>query len=200
MQSFNEILKEINDHTLVGYDHGEDKYLIKLQVIYDSILEVKEIEGSTCELGVYWGGVTKMIAKLLNRIHYAFDTFTGIPNSEEIDRHKNGEFGDISEDVIKEYLNDCSNIVFCVGEFPYTITDRIKNDTYSFVHFDGDTYKSTKDFVNFFYPRMSVGGVMIFDDYAWKNTSGVEKALNEYCNDNKIELTCPTNVQAKIIK
>jgi hypothetical protein len=199
--SFNEILKEINNHTLVGYDHGEDKYLIKLQAIYDAIIESKCIEGSTVELGVYWGGVTKMIAMLLNRTHYAFDTFTGIPNADNsIDEHKNGDFSDISLDTIQNYLKDCNNIVYCIGEFPMTITDIVKEEKYSFVHFDGDTYKSTKDFIEFFHPRMNDGGIMIFDDYAWRNTSGVKKAVDEYCECRNIMVTEPTNCQAKIIK
>jgi len=50
----------------------------------------------------------------------------------------------------------------------------------AFIYADVDIYQSTRSCLDFFYPRMVHGGVMIFDDYEWKGCPGVKKAISEF--------------------
>jgi hypothetical protein len=43
-----------------------------------------------------------------------------------------------------------------------------------------DIHDSVLACLEFFYPRMTRGGVMLFDDYEWKDCPGVKKALDGF--------------------
>jgi hypothetical protein len=97
----------------------------------------------------------------------------------EIDTHRLGDFSDTSLESVRDFLKDCTNVRFYPGLFPKTACD-IKNERFCFVNIDVDIYSSTKDCLDFFYPRMVSGGVMAFDDYKWKHCAGVKKAIDEF--------------------
>ncbi|MEC8805454.1 MAG: TylF/MycF/NovP-related O-methyltransferase, partial [Pseudomonadota bacterium] len=42
-----------------------------------------------------------------------------------------------------------------------------------------DAYQSTKDIIEWCLPRMSQGGVIIFDDYGFRGCEGVTEYVNE---------------------
>src|SRR3989338_3744494 len=56
-------------------------------------------------------------------------------------------------------------IVQKVAHVEADIAEPIKNKKFSLVHFDVDTYESTKNSIEFFYPRMTRGGVILSHDY-----------------------------------
>ena len=57
----------------------------------------------------------------------------------------------------------------------------MKDKWFSFVNLDVDTYESTKKCLEFFYPRMSAGGVIVSHDYLRRQ--GSRKAVDEYFAD-----------------
>jgi len=98
-----------------------------------------------------------------------------------------GELSDTSESVVKlqlkEYLN---KVVITKGTIPNCFDDDPIRK-YSFLHLDVDSYSSTYDALKYFYPRISVGGYIICDDYgflAFKNAA--KKAIDDYMAE-KIE-------------
>ncbi len=68
------------------------------------------------------------------------------------------------------------------------------------MHVDVDLYRPTRDTVEFFYPRLSPGGVILFDDYGSAMCPGAARAVDEFvagCPEPLIE--SPTQ-QAFLIK
>ena len=63
------------------------------------------------------------------------------------------------------------------GIFPET-AKKIKNKRFAFVHIDVDIYQSTKDALEFFYPRVNIGGSIIVHDYPAHR--GVQEACDEF--------------------
>ena len=179
-----------------------DKSLLsddRLACIRRMTSQVRNILGSTAELGVYMGGVSRMIAEALpHKRHYCFDTFAGITNVSESDVLENGNFNDLNVEETLAYLSACSNIIIKQGYFPDTTVDI--SDAFCLVHIDGDTYQTTKDALEWFYPRMSPGGVMIFDDWLWPYCPGVEKSLKEFLVDKLEQIVETTQYQCVIIK
>ena len=51
---------------------------------------------------------------------------------------------------------------------------------YGLVHLDADQYWTTRQSLEFFYPRLESSGVIILDDYGWSNCPGVKRALDEF--------------------
>lgn len=162
--------------------------------------KARKIEGDVAEVGVYQGGSAKLICQNTNKPVHLFDTFEGLPDVGEHDSpilfHK-GDFCGSLESV-KDYLKDCSNVSFYKGVFPST-ADVVKNKKFSFVNLDVDLYKSTMDCLEFFYPRMSKGGVILSHDYP--TTKGVQKAFDEFFKDKLEIVMSPFGTkQALVIK
>jgi hypothetical protein len=146
-----------------------------------------KLEGNAAEVGVYKGGSAKMIAQILHHKKvYLFEAFKGLPkpDRERKDYLPQGAFADITEASIKDFLKEHANIEWRVGWFPNTAEGLI--DTFCFVHVDCDLYAAVKSCCEFFHPKMSKGGVMIFDDYGYELTGGAKTAVDEYFGKNNV--------------
>lgn len=194
--TFDQIITKIHGVTLVSPD--------RCRVLYDAVLATKDVEGSIAELGVYKGGTAYILALLSqSKTVHLFDTYEGIPNigtdSDGVYQHEEGDFGDTSLENVKLFLKDFSNINYHKGLFPDT-TSAVLQDNFSLVHIDCDMYQGVISSLEFFYPRVSTGGVMLFDDYAWRRCPGVATALAEFLKDKPEELIHTTDYQVCIHK
>ena len=157
--------------------------------VYSIAKSQSKLDGDMAEVGVYQGGSAKLIAEVKNEKElYLFDTFEGLPKVSEKDTHfgtsywKTGEFSNTSLENVENYLSNYKNIYCYKGKFPET-SEPIKTKKFSFVHLDVDLFQSTIDCLEFFYPRMINGGIILTHDY---HTDGVKQAFNEFCKDKKI--------------
>ena len=148
-------------------------------------IKKENISGAYAELGVYKGETAKILHALdENRKLYLFDSFTGFEPKDleaetgEAATYKQKDFADTSLKKVKEYLNGNENIVFRNGHFPETAKG-LENEIFSLVNIDADLYNPTKDGLEFFYPRLSEGGVIIVHDYNHK-WEGLMKAVDEF--------------------
>ncbi len=51
---------------------------------------------------------------------------------------------------------------------------------FAFVHVDVDLYQPTRDAIDFFYPRLLPGGILLFDDYGFMTCPGARRAVDEH--------------------
>lgn len=153
--------------------------------IYFYLSEAIELGGAVAELGVYKGGGAKLIASFKSeRPLYLFDTFEGMPEVDHrIDQHHKGDFADTSERSVRNYLSDFSKCLFYKGIFPNSTSDIPEEIKFCFVHLDVDIYESTLSGLEFFYPRMKKGGILISHDFNSISCPGVEKAFDEFFSD-----------------
>ncbi len=100
---------------------------------------------------------------------------------------------------VKNYLSSYQCIVYHKGLFPQT-ADSVSKNKFSFVYLDADLYQSTKDGLEFFYPRLSKGGVIIIDDFVSRRWAGVETAVGEFLEKNSSASLLQFVRQAVIIK
>lgn len=148
----------------------------KLATLLDLAAGVRKLEGCIVELGVYQGGALKALAgEFREKQCYGFDTFAGMPKESwrEIDFHKPGEFGDTTLADVQAAMPP--NVKLIPGLFPQSAQDF--NSRICFAHVDMDLEKSTADAIVWLRPRMTPGGVVVFDDYHWQNCPGVAKAI-----------------------
>lgn len=180
---FNDIRTQVIGHTLVGK--------IQLYMIYQYAKHVVSLPGDIAEVGVYKGGTARLLAKVFeptNKTIHLFDTFSGMPPSDPIDIHKEGDFSDTSLESVRAYLDDCQNVRFYQGLFP-TTSKPVAENSFCLVHIDVDIYKSAMDCCKFFYQRMEKSGIIIFDDYGLLDCPGVKMAVDEFFSD-KLETPC----------
>lgn len=170
------------------------------QLLYYCVKASLKIEGDLAEVGVYMGGSSKIICEVKgNRPLHLFDTFKGFPRptqNDDNDRFWEGKMPSLLEDV-KLLLAKYPNIFYYPGLFPNTARP-IENIKFSFVNLDVDLYESTRSCLEFFYPRMNHGGVILSHDYS--ELIGVKKAFDEFFIDkNEIVLEFPGS-QCLVIK
>src|SRR3989338_3807176 len=147
--------------------------------IYDTVQKTEKVDGVIAEVGVYKGGSAKLIREVTQKPLHLFDTFEGLPSLCEHDDPGQFHKGDYSASLesVKNYLKDYTNISFYKGVFPSGV-EPVRSKRFSFVHLDVDIYESTLNCLEFFYPRMSKGGVIISHDYP--DSRGVKKAFDEF--------------------
>ena len=136
--------------------------------------------GDIAEVGVYKGGSAKIICSAKGDKHlHLFDTFEGLPKVDEIDMvwpFYEGKFA-ASYDSVREYLKDGENVYFLQRNLSRT-SDPVKDKLFSLVNLDVDCYESTKQCLEFFYSRMSPGGIVLSHDYI--TAPGVKKAFDDF--------------------
>ena len=54
---------------------------------------------------------------------------------------------------------------------------------FCFAHIDLDLYQGVRDSLDFLYPRLSHGGVIVLDDYGFASCPGARKAVDEFFQD-----------------
>lgn len=126
-------------------------------------MAAKAPAGCFVEVGVYKGGTAWHLAKVARaqgRPLFLYDTFCGMPFSDEGDSHKVGDFGATSLEMVQKAIPDA----ICVpGVFPASLVDM---PPVAFAHIDCDQFRSITDCVReLFFKRMVPGGIMVFDDY-----------------------------------
>ena len=185
--TFMSLYEGIKDHTVVSID--------RCFMLYQ--LAKMAPDGAVAELGVYKGGTAKFIHTLLpDRDYYLFDTFSGLPpeilNEKEKESASKVDFQDTSLEEVKTYLG-CKKFIFKQGFFPDT-TKGI-DEKFAFVYLDADLYQSTKDGLEYFYPRLTKGAIIVVDDYGSRYWSGVTDAVDEFKKKNKVRFMRTTKSQ-----
>ncbi len=159
-------------------------------LLYSCALKTNKLEGDIAEVGVYQGGSARLICEVKGKRRlYLFDTWEGLPYDDEFDAHMKKGLYKAEYEAAKNYLKKFNGVSFHRGVFPGT-SGVVKNKKFSLVSLDLDLYKATKESLEFFYPRMVKGGVIISHNY--KDLSGVKKAFDSFFG-NKPELVLGLN-------
>lgn len=157
------------------------------------------LPGELAEVGVFQGASAKLICEAKGNVTlHLFDTFEGLPKASKSDGavHAENQYT-CSLESMQSYLHGYENVHFYKGLFP-DLAGPIENKRFSFVHFDVDLYESTVACLQFFYPRMLPGGVMLSHDYSI--LAGVRKAVDEFLADKPEKPIELPSTQCMIVK
>ena len=146
--------------------------------IISAVRATERLGGDIAEVGVAYGASAKLIAMYAaGRQLHLFDTFDGLPELAGIDSRKfsKGQFRCSLEEV-RRYVGE-NRVHFYKGLFP-TTAGPVKDKMFSFVHLDVDLYESTLAALEFFYPRMCPGAILVSHDYL--TSGGVNTAFAEF--------------------
>jgi Macrocin-O-methyltransferase (TylF) len=70
--------------------------------------------------------------------------------------------------------------------FPDDHLDEFCGKTFCLVHIDVDVYQSAKDVLAFVWPRLTVCGVVVFDDYGVATCNGITRVVDENKSTDRI--------------
>lgn len=157
----------------------ESKRLMSNEAL-DALLQAaaRTPAGAFVEIGVYQGGSAERLsnlAELQGRPIYLYDTFTGIPYRDAIDKHRIGDFSDGDEKLVRAR---CPHATVVVGCFPQSA---VSMEPVAFAHLDCDQYRAHCESIDYLLPLMVKGGIMWFDDVPW--LEGATQAVMERFSD-----------------
>jgi O-methyltransferase len=181
--------------SMIGY-----KRLSNVQDCVTSILK-ENIEGDLIETGVWRGGTVVFMRAILkaynvtDRKVWVADSFEGLPkpNAEKYPADKNDTLFGVDElrvslEQVKENFRKYDlldeQVVFLKGWFKDTLPTA-PIEKLAVLRLDGDMYESTMNSLDNLYPKLSVGGYIIIDD--WGSVQGCRKAVEDYRNRMNIQ-------------
>lgn len=147
---------------------------------------LETLSGDIAELGVYQGDFSACLSRTFpDRTLYLFDTFAGFSEQDVIFDLQNGysranscDFSDTSIETVRTKLSKPDRAVFLKGYFPDTAQE--VNAQFALVSLDADLYLPTLNGLEWFYPRLVSGGVILLHDYYSKQFSGVRAAVSVF--------------------
>lgn len=182
-------------HTMVG--------LARLDNVHECLNRViaEGIPGDFIETGVWRGGVCILARGILkahgitDRTVWVADSFEGIPEvgadghplDQVLGLHRANDTLGVSEQTVRDnfarygLLDD--QVRFLRGWFCDTLPTA-PIERLAVLRLDGDLYVSTMDALNNLYPKLSVGGYVIIDDYIMP---GCQQAVHEFRKIHDIE-------------
>jgi hypothetical protein len=169
-------------------------YANMLVHLYQALCYVAErkLPGEVAEFGVYQGGTTVIMAKILQHVQhsvkiYGFDTFAGFPERKSmLDNYKDRkcEFPDYQ--TVRDYCAPY-NIELIPGDICDTYV-RLKDIPLALSFFDTDNYSATRRALAMCWEQTVEGGVLAFDHYyspGWNKTIGERIAIREVLGDKR---------------
>lgn len=154
------------------------------------LLSLAPIEHHVAECGVYRGLSAYVMAYYLQKFEFGqtaslhlFDSWEGLPEPDgTVDNLEGVETGmyAATEEYVKGHLSEFDFIQMHKGFIPDSLSI-VESKKFSFVHIDLNLYHSYLDSLRFFWPRLQVPGVIVFDDYGFPDSSGSKMAVDEFC-------------------
>lgn len=186
----------------------------RLYDLYQSVRYIIQanIPGDFIECGVWKGGSSMLIAETLARLGISdrkiqlFDTFKGLPEPGDLDvdilgtyaadRWREGWIA-VGKNEVQENMNRTrfeGAIELVEGRVEETLPVQV-HPQYALARLDTDWYVSTKVELEVLWPRISLGGILIVDDYGhWQ---GCRAAVDEFFSSHpvmmhRVDYSCRT--------
>lgn len=170
-----------------------------------------DVPGDIAELGVFRGLGLMTWANLLEaycigdrtKTVYGFDNWKGFLELSKEDGREEGsvektvggfspeKYYDELVEAIKIFDRDRfvpwkPRVKLVIGSIEESVRDFVEKNPgirFSLIHFDCDLYRPTKIALEYLWPLVSKGGVVLFDEYSIKEWPGETKAVDEYFSD-----------------
>jgi hypothetical protein len=155
-------------------------------MVWELLRLVHDVPGDTAECGVFMGAASYAICagnalSPHRRTHHLFDSFEGLSAPGGIDgaAWNVGDLASGIEDVRRNLAEFGDRVRFYKGWIPSRFNE-VAGLSFSFVHVDVDLYAPTLESLEFFYPRLAPGAVLVCDDYGTSWCPGATQACDEF--------------------
>jgi hypothetical protein len=158
-------------------------------------------DADAAECGCWKGHSTYIISSLLaangfrGKLH-VFDSFEGgLSDLSPEDKNERFELTAAqiaeqkalfasTEEEVRRALAGFDFVTLYKGWIPERF-DAVRDRRFSFVHVDVDLYAPIRKSLEFFYPRLIDGGILVVDDYGFTQFPGAKKATDEFLRLNR---------------
>jgi len=174
-----------------------------INILLSTIDRTAQVPGDVAECGVFRGASLVPMAVHLRQVApakhlFGFDSFEGYDDSILIDvgmggppeaNKRVGGFKGTSCAVVRDKLRlfGANNATVIPGNFRESLP-QCAGRSFSSVHLDCGIYVSYKECLEFFYPRLNPGGVILINDYGKPRWPGCTKAVDEFLQEKAEKL------------
>jgi hypothetical protein len=176
-----------------------------IRIIFRLLEPALSLPGSIAECGV-WQGSALIPTGLFAQQHapekrlVGFDSFEGLDDSVSLDvalggeddpRKRVGGFSNTSYEAVARRVRQfglSETVTLVRGYFQDTLP-KYCDSQFCFVHLDCVIYESYRRCLEFFYPRMVTGGVILLDEYKDPPWPGCTQAVDEFVADKPERIT-----------
>lgn len=170
----------------------------RFHLLYRLIEEILPLEGAIAECGCYRGLSSHLMLSRLRRAdpgfsgagYHVFDSFEGLSEPGPEDRQigddppalrvhlaaQRGWFA-VPLDVVRQGLAEFPDVSYHPGWIPASLSGQPER-RYRFVHLDLDLHDPTLGALEYFFPRLVQGAILVCDDFNWP---GERKAIEDFC-------------------
>jgi O-methyltransferase len=171
------------------------------------------LDGSAAECGCYRGLSTYLMLNCI-RLHdpaytgsgfHVFDSFAGLgaptshdeiaadhPNADNLRYMSRPGAFSATLDEVRLALSEFPQVEYHPGWIPASF-EGLPERGYRFVHLDVDMHEPTRAALEYFWPRIMHGGVIVCDDYGWP---GARRAIEDYCAKERLDFSVTAHQQA----
>ena len=214
----------LDEKYMTHYSVGLEKTAMKPNVLraarffqMTQLLKLTQgIDGATAEAGCFRGLASFLICKYRKEVdasfdgtgHFMVDSFEGLsePVAEDGElsktRYMEGVFTRTSLEVCQNTLNEFPGASIIKGWIP-TAFHELPDQQYRFVHIDVDIYQPTLDALQYFFPKMAPGGIIVVDDFGpWPGEKwpGCKIAVEQFSQEVQIPFAHLDTRNAMFIK
>ena len=180
----------------VGISKARLDKLLYFQRLFDLL---KDVEGDVVECGVASGHSLAMLASLvrssgISRHIWGFDSWAGlpVPTSKDLASSESiAEKGLCAYSSVEEVQSTLRWYGFSDSEIKATVTlvkgwfsetlPKYRGLHIALMHIDADLYDSYKDCLHYLWPKVSLNGIIAFDEYHEPNKwPGARQAVDEF--------------------
>lgn len=200
-EEFESVYEVIKPNTLV------DRY--RCYELWQLVAEAGKLErGDLIEIGVWRGGTGALITRKcqlagIQDTVYLCDTFKGVVKAGPQDEgYGGGEHADTTQEAVLRVCRTLELDRFRIvpGVFPDESGHLLSDRHFRFCHIDVDVYQSAKDIVEWIWPRLVRGGIIVYDDYGFYACGGITQFVNEERRKTDRIITYNLNGHAVVIK
>jgi O-methyltransferase len=168
---------------------------------------VASLDGDFVECGVDHGGTAMLLVHYCNlrqhpkRHMFLYDTFCGLDphrSSTAEWNHCKDIYSECYEEVKRRFA-DLPNVHIIRGSIPDSL-DSSATERVAFLHIDMNAAEPERAAIEFFWPRLTPGAIVVLDDYGWVACHRQRASMNDFARSvqNSI-LTLPTG-QGMMVK
>ncbi len=175
--------------------------------------EALELEGDIAECGCFRGLSSHLMLARLKRAelgfagrgYHIFDSFEGLSEPGAADSVPGDDAGAervrrmcrcgwfaAPLEIVRQGLAEFPQVDYRPGWIPASFAG-LPERHYRFVHLDLDLHNPTLAALEYFFPRLVAGAIVVCDDYAWP---GERKAVEDFCERHRVAFETTPHGQA----
>ncbi len=194
------------DHNLGPNPHIE----WRVYVCCWAVKNARALKGDLVECGVNTGILSRAaayyadFATFTGRTLYLMDTFEGIPTSQFTDSERamgldeKYKYGDTFGSVQKKF-SEFPNVRLIKGRIPESLS-QVDSEKIAYLSIDMNAAAPEVAALEYFWPKMVDGAIVVFDDYNWRLHINQKRAIDELARSLGTEVLALPTGQGLLVK